>query len=457
MKKSAIISVIAISVLLVSSSAIVSASWFGDFWCRITKCESVQLSPPDGANTAKLIVTVKNEKGSIIGAGRMVTLHLKSNPLKVKYSKTTNSSSTAKFTNIPPGEYYLWVAGITGRYKSWTGASCPFTLSTDESVAKDVCFEPGRGTSVCSKCPSQQCNKNNFKFAFVLLGRNESDITPAKINKVTEIKTQFKDAFSYATSNLARADISYPVKTIIDNGSLMNPEKTEFYRDWIAKKFLESNPDEFDFIIAFTAFPALDGAIMDSFNVDYDIYGIGLDSSVDYTNELERQYGFKQGEIKTNILKDVVYWSPTEALDLYVCNFFSNGLLHEVGHHWCCFVGDNFAKGQNNAQLEIIQQGIHFYRGLQSPSETGDPMNSDNWVSNNDGTYRRDNKEGIKKYHPFQLYFMGLLPESDYSKNYTLYDAGIIGIDFNDQQAVFYKNVSVNDIMAVEGKRRCSG
>tara|TARA_Y100000310_G_C20371520_1_gene663730 strand:- start:263 stop:649 length:387 start_codon:yes stop_codon:yes gene_type:complete len=108
--------------------------------------------------------------------------------------------------------------------------------------------------------------------------------------------------------------------------------------------------------------------------------------------------------------------------------------------------------------LEIIQQNIHFYRGLESPFSTGTAMNSDNWVANGDGSYKRVNEEGIAKYHPFQLYFMGLLNKNnyDFDKEFKVYNAGITGEDFSDQKAFPYKEVSINDIISVEGKRRCA-
>ncbi len=98
---------------------------------------------------------------------------------------------------------------------------------------------------------------------------------------------------------------------------------------------------------------------------------------------------------------------------------------------------------------------MHFYRGLQSPYGTTTVMNSDNWVPNDDGTFRRENTRGIQKYHPFQLFFMGLLPEEEYDTQFPVYDAGIVGKDFYDQNATFYKNVSVRDIIALEGERNC--
>ena len=296
-----------------------------------------------------------------------------------------------------------------------------------------------------------RCTTTNFRFAFVLLGREESDITSEKIEKLNTIKNTFSQAFSEATDNLATADVSHPVQTIIDDGSLMNEDRTEFYRDGVVKKFLETNPDTFNFIVSYNSYELSTG--MEFLSTNHIVYGIGRDVYVDEQREGRPMFG-----IHTQNLFGIAHMGiPIDNIDLTTADYI-NGILHEIGHQWCCEVGDDFAKGQNDARLEIVQQGrMHFYRGLQSTSETGSPMNSDNWVSNGDGSYKRDNKEGVKKYHPFQLYFMGLLNTKnyDFNKKFQIYDAGIVGNDFDDQTAYPYKELSINDIISVEGERRC--
>lgn len=102
------------------------------------------------ADYSKLTVTIKDEKGNAfgsvrtvtgivnLGAGRKITLYLRSDPINVKYSKTTDSNSTVKFTNISPGEYFLFVSAPIG-YKAWTGGNiCPFTLIANESKTLDI-------------------------------------------------------------------------------------------------------------------------------------------------------------------------------------------------------------------------------------------------------------------------------------------------------------------------------
>lgn len=387
------------------------------------------------------------------------------------------------------------------------------------------------------------CSEDNyFKFAFVLLVREESDITQSKIDKINEIKSTFKKHFEYATNNLAFADVSYPVKIIIDDGTLMNEDKTEFFRDKVPAKFLEDNPDEFDFIISIAGFDN-SPTIMENYRILFDYFGLGASYSVVFNKIHMRNESYKYitGDLRTNKLKSSIYWSTVVGLENYNIsdNSFYNGLLHEVGHAWCCFVGSDFSGGDlieieqakvnlntliNNKffidiisdskvrftfynqwngsnisflsgigesfiiprgfydaeqtfefriddindnyvtltsfivpSLEIIQEGMHFYRGLDSPYETGTPMNSDNWIPNGDGSYRRTEYIGeIEKYHPIQLYFMGLLTKDnyDFDKKFQVFNAGT-GVDFNPERAYPYKEVSINDIIKIEGERVC--
>ncbi len=83
-------------------------------------------------------------------------------------------------------------------------------------------------------------------------------------------------------------------------------------------------------------------------------------------------------------------------------------------------------------------------------------MKAGYWVSNNDGTYKnRTLGVGPTKYHPFVLYFMGLLPENEYDTRFQIFDAeGIDGM-WNLENAIPYKEVSVRDIIEVAGERVC--
>lgn len=84
-------------------------------------------------------------------------------------------------------------------------------------------------------------------------------------------------------------------------------------------------------------------------------------------------------------------------------------------------------------------------------------MNSDKWEQNDDGTYKRSkfDPNKLEKYHPFQLYFMGILDKEEYDKKYKIYNAGNPpNLNFNNV-TIYSKQIDVNDIIKVEGERRC--
>jgi hypothetical protein len=284
------------------------------------------------------------------------------------------------------------------------------------------------------------CNQNQFSMVFVLVAKEDAELTQERISKLTTIKDLYVDYFSVATRNLASVDTSYPVVTMVDEGDLLNYEGDRVVVRNVAKKFYSTYSDSFDFINIYTTFetPAYQYHML----IYNQIQGIGL-----IPRNYRSSYGGSSRLLGISHLKSIDNYSE----DLYTSY---NALLHENGHQWCCYVGNNFARGTDGAQLEIIQQGIHFYRGLDSPNDHTTSMGSDHWVNNGDDTFHRESFPGVFKYHDFQLYFMGLQTPSEYTKEFRLYDAGVPP-DYNFTNATFYKTVSVNDIIVIEGSRRC--
>ena len=302
---------------------------------------------------------------------------------------------------------------------------------------KSNCLKKGICSSFSEKV---DCENKHYKMAFILLVKNPEDATPDVLSKLSTIKNEFPLYFSTATGNGAQMDTDFDTKIISSKDSMFDISHNEnanyVISNEVTKEFYKANNDVYDFLTIYTTFSTDRSSTHDL--VVNNIKGIGL-SVMDYSNI----YG-SRGKLKgINFLRMM-----EDDLTIEM-----NKLLHETGHQWCCYVGDNFNEGQAGARLEIIQQGIHFYRGLQSPSETGDAMDSDHWISNGDGTFRRENTQGVQKYHPFQLYFMGLLPEEEYSTKFQLYKYGPINFEF--EKAIPYKEVNVNNIIEVEGKREC--
>ncbi|MBI2652889.1 hypothetical protein HYX00_05470 [Candidatus Woesearchaeota archaeon] len=308
---------------------------------------------------------------------------------------------------------------------------------------------------------------NIGKVGYILLVRDLSEATPIIMQSLTRSKNNFPNLFYEAANRLATIDASDPVKIIEINDDMVvnmaTGETTDFRYNLILKKFYRQFPDIYDYLLIYAAFPVISLPPRYQIPAYYqpvinNIEGIGL-PLFDYS----RRYG-SNGKLKgygfmntlsglNNLPRDKVTGLPEDISTIDV-GYVSGPYLHEILHQWCCYVGDEFRRGVNNAKLEIRggDNNAHFYPGLQSlfPSFNGHFGNV--WISNGDGTFRIDESRQEPKFHPFSLYFMGILPESEYNTKYSIYDAGLDGL--NRERATYYKSVSVNDIIAVAGRRR---
>ena len=306
-----------------------------------------------------------------------------------------------------------------------------------------ACMQDETNTnSVVDAGVEETCGSKHYSMAFILLVEKGTEPSEEIYWGLESIKTEFAKRFTSATNDLVTMDTSYPIKVVeIDEMTTSHVKSNK--KNILQELYADSKGFNFVSLFGEGVDPSYAGGEHSFVKNVHE--GIGM--SIFDSSEV---YG-DAALLGINYMHDLTTQSIAES-DI---NTWMNGLLHETGHQWCCFVGNNFARGENNAKLEIIQQGIHFYRGLDSPHEGTTPMNSDTWVLKEDGFYERLIHRA-QKYHPFQLYLMGVLPKSEYDTKYKLYDAGILGKDFNDKTATFYKEVSVNDIITIEGERSCT-
>jgi len=303
------------------------------------------------------------------------------------------------------------------------------------------------------KCDNDPCNQTNFSTAFILLYENESQLTGERINTFNEMKDDFSGSFKYATYDLATMDTSGEI-------FLMKMEEDMFYVDVnndknidiynISKKYYSTHDDIHYFLIIGLAFDPPQN-VMNEANaylkgVKIDINGIGF-KPYDYSN-LYGTTGKLHGIVILN--QDIKKYGP--AFKIFN-ETPSQIFLHEIGHQWCCTIGDEFGFGDN---LEITT-GMHWYMGLESGYEGTSPMGANHWVSNDDGTYKTFSApDGTKpRYHKFMLYFMGLLNPEEYGKKYPVYDFCFQSNPWCETKATLWKEVSINDIISIEGDRYC--
>ena len=273
-----------------------------------------------------------------------------------------------------------------------------------------------------------KCHQNNFTIAFILVANSNSEVTPEKIQRVNEIKNAFPSIFYNATLGLANMDTSYPVVTII----YPTTEDVAVVQK-ISKKFYESNPDNFDFINIFPANSNFSSVPTSYTQAQSFTKGIGLPRYYDHSEE----FGSNR-----KLLGSAYYKYSLEYMDLTEAS--ANTIINEIGHQWCCYAGSS---------LGILDQlGIHFDRAFDSKYENGAHFGSYHWIPNGDGTYRTNRKEvTVNRHHPFYLYFMGLYTENnfDFNTKFKLYN-----VTFDDR-VTFNREISIKDIIAVEGKREC--
>ena len=298
---------------------------------------------------------------------------------------------------------------------------------------------------------SEKQAQTDYKMAFVIVGDDEGDNNAENIEKIREIKDAFDDNFYYATQSTATMDTSHDV-LFVNYGS--NEADLESIVDLDGVKLtgevIKQEGDVFDFI-----------SFYPTFETNPRTYNNSSQNRISGIGEKLFNYSFIFGSsgklLGINVLSGLYNEADIFGKD-YALILNQNALLHETGHQWGVFVGENF-DGTGNEILGIKQKNMHFYRGLESPYGNTTPMNSDAWEMNADAkTYSRivlQNDE-ILKYHPFQLYFMGLLNREnyDFNKKFKIYDAGGADSerDFDFEHATPYREISLNDIIAYEGE-----
>lgn len=291
------------------------------------------------------------------------------------------------------------------------------------------------------------CFFNKFKMAFILVADKEESVTGTVLQKMSKIQTDFAQDFKYATSNLAEMDISYPLVKMVDKGDLFYYHSNgDVYLNWqsITAEFYQKNTDDFHFLAVYSTIRSPE---YQNFKRVHQ-YIIGNNAQVPYDPDTTALLS------TTKKLHGIIFLND---VNMHEGLFSSRALLHELGHNWCCYVGSNFDP-EKPEEKGFIQQSIHYYRGLSNSYETSTPMLSDHWILNEDGkTYKRViNLNIMEKYHPFTLYFMGLLKPEQLTEKFMVYDAGLSGDpSFHPDSAKPVFEIGIEDIINRAGPLKC--
>lgn len=328
----------------------------------------------------------------------------------------------------------------------------------DENInTDDTCINPSTLNSKCTYTPidlSGLCDKESFKIAFILLTEGTPD--PADIEKINKIKDRVADDFSYATENFANMDTSYPV-TVIDYASLnLNMSIASYEPREVTREFYKSNPDEFDFIAIYT-------------DSTEQCPGAGFGGTINILEGITNPEVFKPGD-------DSKYYGSNHKLLGFIdlCSIKerflgvfteeeiirgrSSLVLHEAGHHWCCYVGDPY--NSEGERLEIRDDQVHWNPYFDhGPSPLAIHSSRTYWEEE-EGVFSSSTAYNRAKYHPFMLYFMGLKKPEEITEEFKLITPE--GDEWFDEenQKVFVLGsvdyVTIQDVIDVVGPRLCA-
>lgn len=286
------------------------------------------------------------------------------------------------------------------------------------------------------------CGVGGCKVAFVVLSLPGTDFPSGDLDRLNAMKKDFQNRFLIATNGLMGIAIDPQNFSIELNDSFLTSGKTlqtmtgmeDIDIRKVTMAFYKKYPDGYDFLNFVLNFN--DAAKFGHFQTPYHVivrnkvYGIGyqiIDQGLDF--------GSKSRLLGVTYLGYISDKGSSHDYD-------SSVWLHETAHQWCCYTNDN----TNSLQID---DGSHFVPGLATPygSQIMTWTDAYNVFDKADGTFQREYNTYPIQYHPFILYFMGILPKNEYSDGYDLFDVS------DGVHAKWLKSVSVNDIIAAEGPR----
>ena len=311
-------------------------------------------------------------------------------------------------------------------------------------------------------CAKDKTNK--LTMAFILVSPDPtSQKTSEFVTFLNNTKAPFEQAFKEATYNLATIEVADIVTLKLKPGYSAG-QNLSFQA--IIKDAIASKGDKYDLVSVFTV-GDLNGSNLWQYNAilnqkTKNISGFYYNNSQEYgSNGRLLSYTFHGDLLK--LKQDVEsrpeypFTNPPGTPKTEIAN-----LIHEIGHTWCCYAGEQFSKSNDMSRLEITgpvgAAWGHYYPGLASPVNTQDPIGAGTYkFDQSTNTYSWDKERGVYpiRYHPLTLYFMGLLSKDRYAEKHNILDFGTNPAAGQDTNLKVYRTISVNDIIARYGERTC--
>ncbi len=216
-------------------------------------------------------------------------------------------------------------------------------------------------------------------------------------------------------------------------------------RQLIAREFLKTHKDEYDFLVIFTnfSFRMPKDAVAFYQGVRNDVRGIG--QQIFDNSSLYGSNGKLQGTIDMGSMDSIC----TDPMDP-VYEFTLGTLAHEMLHRWAAYV--KFRDWNNNASNALIgKDGSHWSYLLDTK---GSLEYGNQWRDNGDGTFTSVAARAY--YSPLDLYLMGMIDKSEVPPMLLIDNPAIDPARIPEVGASISgtaRHVTIDDVVAIQGER----
>ncbi|MCX6810686.1 MAG: hypothetical protein NTY30_03080 [Candidatus Berkelbacteria bacterium] len=238
----------------------------------------------------------------------------------------------------------------------------------------------------------------------------------------------------------------------------------------ITDEFYNKYPDNYDFLTIFPTFPisgTLGDTVANATSMKNDVKGI--------CKPIEDKCFWQYCSFNKLLGINKFIYNDDSSYDLWGdAKEIATTTMHETAHHWSTSMGLNItdrltSNGVNgscyNSDLPL-KDGYteHWSKGLDMPGDNVDVLDSATHWTNMGGGYYESSLLKKPKFHPFDLYLMGLMGKEEFKSDFTLLtDIKDYGGALPNSQitpagdyAVTAKEtkVSINDILKIAGEDR---
>lgn len=289
------------------------------------------------------------------------------------------------------------------------------------------------------------CRSTDLRAAFILVTARppEADV----VQRVEALRQELPRRWSEATQGLSVIDASAPVVTLLDDGTLLDRGDdgvTQFTNE-VPLTYYDSRVDDVDFLVLLADVRTLSHEEQATFtSVTNSVAGIG--KAIQDSSEVFGSRGRLKGIVNLGNARDLQ--TTTTAGRAAAMNL----LIHELGHQWTGEVRFATPEGRISDALLRRPDLEHWSPYVMWRS----PLGGLGWRDNHNGTFTSTARLGddeVRQFAPLDLYLLGLLPSVSVGE--MRYVVPAVDGQLGDEITGVSKSVSIDQIIAANGKRRC--